>query len=550
METAQVNSPDAAPEGLDVPKKRRPAFQVPKKQKKWLKRLAILAVAGGAVYWFFLRPDGNNPGASLASQYLPSPVQRRDLTVSVSGSGTLNPVESYKVGALVSGDILESPFEEGDWIEKGDLLYRVDPGDAATALQQAQLSVRQAQLSYDELSSGMKPSASAPGVVQKVHVQKGDLVAPGTPIADIADTSTMTVTLPFQSADAAQLSPGQGATVTIAGTLETLPGTVESISSAELVGRGGALVRQVKIRVTNPGALTSETAATAVVGTVACAGSGTFASNSRQTVTAQTSGEVTELYVTAGSKVSAGTVLAALGGSSAQTALENGAISLENAQLSYQRAQESLDKYTITAPISGTVIEKNFKAGDKVDSMDSGSLAVLYDLSSLELKMNVSELNIGQIQVGQSVEITAEALPGQVFYGTVEKVSINGTTTDGFTTYPVTILLKEYGALNPGMNVSAEIIIERAEQVLSVPVSAVNSDSTVLVAGAGALTPDGSAVADLTKAESRSVTLGRGDKEFVEITSGLEEGETVLFLNQANGGEWAGSSVSATATGG
>ena len=68
---------------------------------------------------------------------------------------------------------------------------------------------RQAQLNYDELLSGMSPSASAAGVVQQVHVQKGDLVSPGTPIADVADNSTMTLTLPFQSADASSLSPGQ-----------------------------------------------------------------------------------------------------------------------------------------------------------------------------------------------------------------------------------------------------------------------------------------------------------------------------------------------------
>lgn len=514
--------------------KKRPLLQAPKKRKKWIRVLAALLVVGLGAYWFFLRPSGDG-GGMAAGQYAVHTAQRRDLTVSVSGSGTLTPVESYQVGALAAGEILEAPFEVGDWIEKGDLLYRIDAGDAEVSLQQAQLAVRQAQLSYDQLTEGMKPAASAGGVVQTVHVQKGDLVSPGSPIADIADTSSMTLTLPFQSADAARLAAGQSAQVTIAGTMETLPGTVESVSTADLVGNGGALVRQVKVRVSNPGALTAANTATAVVGDIACAGSGNFEENLRQTVVAQASGEVTKVNVTAGSKVSSGDTLVTLGGSAAQSGLENAAIAVENAKLSLQRAQDALDNYTITAPISGTVIEKNFKAGDKVDSMESGSLAVLYDLSSLKLEMKVSELNIGQVQPGQTVEITAEALPGQVFQGVVEKVSINGTTTDGFTTYPVTIALAEYGALNPGMNVSAQIIVERAEDVLTVPVGAVNSDNTVLVAGEGALTPDGTAVADLAKAEARPVTLGRGDKEYIEITSGLEEGDIVLVPNQAQG---------------
>ena len=532
-------------------KRRLPIPRLPGKGrgKKWGKRLVLLAAAGAAVYWFFLRPSSDGMAAALAGQYQPTQVQRRDLTVSVSGTGTLAPAESYQVGALVSGDILEAPFEVGDQIEQDDLLYRVDAGDAETALAQAQLSVRQAQLSYNELAQGLKPAAGTAGVVQSLLVGKGELVAPGTPIAEIADTSTMTLTLPFQSGDAAQIAPGQTARVTLAGTLETLDGTVESVSSADLVGAGGALVRQVKIRVKNPGALTAQTSATATVGQLACAGSGTFEANAQQTVTAQASGEVTALHVTAGSQVAAGDVLVTLGGTAAQNSLENASIALENAQLSLQRAQEALDSYTITSPISGTVIEKHFKAGDKVDSMDSGGLAVLYDLSSLKLQMNISELDIGQVQPGQEVEIAAEAVPGQTFLGRVEQVSINGTTTNGFTTYPVTVRLEEYGALNPGMNVSAEIIVERAENVLTVPVAAVSSDSTVLLAGDGALTPDGTAVADLTRAVPQSVSLGRGNKEYIEITQGLAEGDIVLLQVQATGGMGAGASVVVAAGG-
>lgn len=84
----------------------------------------------------------------------------------------------------------------------------------------------------------------------------------------------MTLTLPFQSADAARISVGQSAQVTLAGTLETLPGTVEYVAGADQVGSGGALVRQVKIRVNNPGALTEAASATAKVGTISCAAGG------------------------------------------------------------------------------------------------------------------------------------------------------------------------------------------------------------------------------------------------------------------------------------
>ena len=529
METAQLDPQETLPQT-----NAGPVLAPPRRKKKWLKWLFLALAVLLAAWWFLLRSRGSAPLPT--GQYLPAPAAVRDLTAAVSGSGAVRPVESYEVGALASGEILSAPFEVGDQIQAGALLYQLDAGDAQASLEQAQLTLRQAQMSYDQLAEALAPAASVAGVVQEVHVQKGDLVSAGTAIADITDTSAMKVTLPFQSADAAGIAPGQSAQVTLSGTLETLPGTVESVSTADLVGAGGALVRQVTIRVDNPGALTAGGAATASVGDISCAGSGTFEANSRQTVVAQTSGEVLSLSVSAGDRVAAGDVLAQLGGTAADNALADAAMAVESAQLSLRRAQEALEDYTITSPISGTVIEKNFKAGDKMDGMEAGALAVIYDLSALELELRVSELDIGSVQPGQEVVITAEALPGETFTGRVERVSINGSTADGFTTYPVTILLEDFGGLNPGMNVSADIIISRTEDALCVPVEAVDSSGAVLVAGPGVLTEDGSAVADLSKAERREVTPGAGDEDYVEITSGLEEGELVLVPVQSAGG--------------
>lgn len=525
MEATQATAP-----AVQTPRKKEgPVFQAPKKRKKWLRVLAVLLVLALAAYWFLLRGSEGDPGGAAAG-YLTDTVQTRDLTVTVDGTGTVQAIQTYQVGTLVSGEVLEAPLEVGDRVEKGDLLYRIDPSKAQTALQQAQLSLRQAQLSYDELSANLTPSASAAGVVQQVHVHKEDLVSPGTAIADIADTSTLTLTLPFLSADAQKLSPGQSAQVTRSGALETLPGTVESVSSADLVGAGGALVRQVKIRVSNPGALTSADTATAVVGDVPCAGSGNFEENMRQTVVAQTSGEVTGVLVTAGSRVAPGDALATLGGSAVRTALENASIGVENAQLTCQQAQEALDSYTITAPISGTVIEKNTKAGDKVDGIDSGTLAVLYDLSCLTLQVNVSELDIGKVREGQQVELTADALPGRTFQGVVDRVSINGTTTNGFTTYPATIRVEEYGDLKPGMNVSATILGDTASGALTVPVPAVSRGNKVLVVPAGALGEDGT-LTDPSLLEERTVTLGVSDGQYIQVTGGLAEGDTVAYVD-------------------
>lgn len=517
-----------------------PAWTAPKKKRRWPKIVIAVVVILAALFFFVIRPMLGAGKDLLAGAYLTSAAQMQEMTVLVSSTGTIQPIDSYNVSGMVTGEVLEAPFEVGDQVEKGDVLYRIDPGSAETALQQAQLAVQQAQLSYNSIADGLNPKASGAGVVQQLNVKKGDMVAAGSPIAVISDTSTMTLSLPFQSADAARISAGQTASVTLSGTLETLSGTVESVADADLVGNGGILVRQVKIRVRNPGALTTATTATAKVGDIACAGSGTFEANLTQTVTATANGEVVSLNVSVGSRVAAGQVLVTLGGSTAETSLENASISLQNAQLSLQNAQDALDNYTITAPISGTVIEKNFKAGDTIDSNSlsaaGGTLAILYDMSSLTFEMKIDEKDINKIQVGQEVTITADAVEGVTFSGLVDTVNINGTTVSGQTNYPVTVIIHDPQNLKPGMNVSADIIVEQVGTVLCVPVDAVNRGSdkpTVQVALEGALDKDGNVI-DPSKLETREVTLGRNDTDNIEITGGLSEGEIVVWVNEVS----------------
>lgn len=542
METKeQLQTAPEVPVIADAPEQdSTPTWKAPKKKRRWPKVVIAVLLVLAALFFFVIRPMLGAGKELLAGAYLTSTAQMQEMTVSVSSTGTIQPIDSYNVSGMVTGEVLEASFEVGDQVEKGDVLYRIDPGSAETALQQAQLSVQQAQLNYDSIVDGLNPKASGAGVVQKLHVKKGDLVSAGSPIADISDTSTMTLTVPFQSADAQRIAVGSSAQVTLAGTLETLTGTVESVANADLVGNGGALVRQVKIRVQNPGALTTSTTATAKVGSIACAGSGTFEANLTQTVVATGSGEVVSLNVSTGSRVSAGQVLATLGGSSAQTSLENASISLQNAQLSLQNAQDALDNYTITAPISGTVIEKNFKAGDTIDNNSltaaGGTLAVLYDMSTLTFEMKIDEKDINKVQVGQEVTITADAVEGVTFSGVVDTVNINGTTVSGQTNYPVTVVINDPQDLKPGMNVSADIIVERAGTVLCVPVDAVNRGSdkpTVQVAQEGALDENGNVV-DPSKLETREVTLGRNDNDNIEITSGLSEGEIVVWVNEVS----------------
>ena len=538
---ASAPATQASPKPVKVP--------MPRKKKKWIKRVIVLVVLI-AVVVFLLRSCSGGSTALTSGIYLPSTASTQDLVVSVSGTGAIEPLHSYKVTTLVKGEVLEAPFEEGQTVHKGDLLFRIDSTDVETSIEQAQLSLESARLNYQQLLKNQDDShknatveANATGVITKLYVDEGDMVSAGAPIADILDRDNMKLKVPFHSADAAGFYVGQSATVTVDGTMETLPGTIDTIAATDSVGPGGTLVRDITIVVRNPGALTDTSMGTASIGTASSASSGTFAYGESKQVVAKTSGELTSLTVKEGDRVMEDQVMGGFDETDMETQIENAAIQVQNAELTLKNAQDRLEDYSITSTIDGTVIEKNYDVGDTLDTSNASTTgiaypAVIYDMSALTFDISVNELDINKIQVGQKVEVTADAVEGETFTGVVDKVNINGTTTNGSTNYPVTVLVDGTPEeLKPGMNVSAKIIVEDAGSVLCVPVEAVSrgadGTSLVKVAGEGALDENGNLV-DSSKLEDRVVTLGRSDDTYIEILSGLEDGETV-YIYQAAG---------------
>lgn len=177
---------------------------------------------------------------------------------------------------------------------------------------------------------------------------------------------------------------------------------------------------------------------------------------------------VKKLLVRAGDYVSVGTAIFSMDAEDASDILKtyknkvsDAKSSLENAQSNLDTTTDNYENYTITAPISGTVTTKNVNVGENVQNGNSATaLAVIYDLSEVTFEMNIDELDISNVKVGQKVEVTADAFEDQTFEGTVTKVSMEGTAANGVTYYPVTVTMTEYGDLLPGMNVTGVIILD------------------------------------------------------------------------------------------
>lgn len=486
-------------------------------------------------------------------------VKRTDISSELTASSSLSPKDTYEVTSLVEGEVIKANFEEGDVVEKGQVLYRIDASSmdsdlssAETSLQHAKESARTAQSDYAEETAriaGNTYRSTASGYIKTLYIKEGDKVNNGTKIADLYDDSVMKITVPFLSGEAAEINVGDEAAVTLEDTGEQISGTVTVVSSMEETLSGGRLVKNVTVEVSNPGGLTTDTAASVTVDGFVCSAEATFTAKTETILSVELSGnkslEIENLLIHEGSYVEKNSDLFRVTAKTAEEylkefkdAVESADDNLENAENKLSNTQDNVDDYTITAPISGTVITKNAKVGDKISKSSSGTttMAVIYNLSTMTLEMSVDELNVSSIKVGQSVEITADAVEGETFTGTVTNVSLQSSYSNGVTNYPVTVTLDDTGSLLPGMNVDAKIILDSSENALVIPASALMRGNRVYVKKSSASTENTD-----TQRNGSSDNAGDADSERKNPGDGTQNADSADRQPDA-GAEASGSS--------
>ncbi len=187
---------------------------------------------------------------------------------------------------------------------------------------------------------------------------------------------------------------------------------------------------------------------------------------------------------------------------------------------------ETLIESVIRAPIDGFILEKMVDVGEPVvplTSYQSGTpLMSLAAMEELLFKGTIDEIDVGKVEEGMPVELKIGALPGVTVYGEVSKISLKAKQEDNATVFPVEIRITETNGavLRAGYSANADIIIERMENVLTIPERVVDIR-------------DGQAYVEIPGDEpgirlEREVELGLSDAITVQVKNGLEEGEKVL----------------------
>jgi HlyD family secretion protein len=159
----------------------------------------------------------------------------------------------------------------------------------------------------------------------------------------------------------------------------------------------------------------------------------------------------------------------------------NAEAQLLRAEATLQLAVERLEDATVTAPITGRIIAKTVEEGQIITSSMSNvsggtTLVQMADLSELEIRTLVDEVDIGTVRAGLEVESKVEAFPDQEFLGEVMKIEPQAVVQQSVTTFPVLSRIDNgQGLLLPGMNADVNIVVYRRPNVLAIRNEAVRT---------------------------------------------------------------------------
>lgn len=563
------------------------------KNMKWSKKkfitlsivsLVIISIAIG----IFAVTKNNAANGTMASAQRTVQVTKGNIDVSITGSGTVASASTSDLMSNADGKITKAYFREGDTVKEGDLLYEIDDTDAKLNIQKIENSISQAELN---VSSNQKNYANliikAPfsGKIAELSAKTGDSVNSNMSLFTITETSKLVLSVPFSTTYIPNIKVGQKVKVNLQEIKDTIDGVVTDISDNTYTASTGGIVRDVEVTVSNPGTLTDAMTAgvylitndgTEVESSSVCK----FSYANKQVVKASTSGSFSSVNIKDNQYVKQGDVLIQIENDDLQVTSKTNDLKMQDLNNQLVAAQKQLENYRVYSSIAGTITAVKYFEGD---SVKSGNILVsIRDFNQMQFTISVDELDIAKIKVGQEASITIDALTetttkplsGEVIYKAME-----GTSSNGVAVYDVTVKINETENLLAGMNANASIILNKAENALLLPLEAITKmgdKAFVRVVGAsensdfqgqnGNRMPGGQKAANSTvsgdkqpnsgnrtnrqngtaankqisaavaanqeyyaKTTMKVVELGLNSDEYVEIKSGLSEGDVVVL---------------------
>ena len=378
--------------------------------------LIVLLVVGKRAGWF--GDSGNVKEVEITK------TEPLDITETVAATGKIQPEVEVKLSSEVSGEIIELPIKEGQSVEKGDLLVKINPDIYQSNLQRMQAGLQNMRANYNQAQANLK-QAEADYNRNKTLFEKG------------------------------------------------------VISQAEW----DAVVSNYEV---------------------------------------------------------------------AQAAKESAYYNMQSGAASVTEARDNLARTTIYAPMSGTISRLDAELGERVvgtQQMAGTEILRVANLANMEVEVDVNENDIVKVEVGDSTIVEVDAYLRREFKGLVTEISNSADsqlTTDQVTNFKVKVRILEesyddllegrpenYSPFRPGMTATVDIITNKRENIIGVPISAIVVKSDTTSNGNSRVKPGGEMieavfVKENDEAKHRVVETGIQDGSHIEITTGLEEGEEVI----------------------
>ena len=475
-----------------------------KKKKKWLRVVIVLAVIAAAV---IIIPRMMLPEMTDSTAVSSYTVGRGDVEVTITGSGKLEADDTTDI-LLPEGIKVDTIFvKQGDLVQEGDVLATLNTASLQyrAAELSAELTTLDQQLATRRTTSNIK--APAKGRIKYLPASVDD---------DVIEAVNQYGALAILSTDGlmqVELKTTQKLSLNAKVTVKWNGGSVEGKVASKI--DGGYLI-------TCSDEKAPYQAIAEIFYDASLIGTGELAIHSPLAIFGN-GGTIATVNYKVNNYVEANAYLFTLSNAPATDAYRQALADRDEKASQLQSILMYQNNPNVVADVSGTVNSVAISEGKKTVSKDNSGELTAFTLGTggaTKMIVKVDELDIGKVSVGQSATIALDAFSTEEFTATVVRISHIGEATGSITTYETELKLNYDARLRDGMNGSAVILSDSVQNVVIVPLGAINEDA------------DGSYVYKLDSADNQIkvyITTGLSDGNYAEVVRGLSDGDRIAY---------------------
>ena len=469
----------------------------------------VLLVLTGVV--IFLQKQVKSKFAKSSEASIKSAaVESGSISTTVYGKGRLqdDDVETQEVPDSVK--LTELKVEVGDTVNKGDVIATADLSTVLSAMSETQASIdaldkKIKDAADDEVDDSITTTVA--GRIKKIYAAKGDDVSQvmidNNALALLSMDGYMAVDI-----EASKLEAGDKVKVTTSKD-KTYDGTVESKSGNQatiiLTDDGPAFGDKVTVKTKDGDTL----------------GTGELYIHDQLAIVGY-AGTVKSVSVSENSKLSAGKEVFTLTDTSYTANYEQYLSQRKDLESNLLALTAIYRSGALTADYSGTV-KSVPDIEDSDDSSDTSSVFEICPDKTMTVSVSIDETDILSLSIGQKVDVTVTSISDETFEGQITEIDRTGTSSNSVTTYTASIQIEKAEGMLAGMSASANISITSVENALIIPVDALNKTSSTAYVYT-TYDEENETFGGMTEVE-----YGISNSNYVEIKSGLNEGDTVYY---------------------